>query len=367
MGLFSRKKINFNELPSGMKNFIHEGYNICSHCGELYPIKGKKLSFNKIVKHPWYGMIHQKCLKKIEEGLEKKDPEFEKYRYHFVKGQLIDKDGFFQNGFNEKGIHKDTGNEYDPEGYDNFGIDKDGFRRNGFNEKGIHKDTGNEYDPEGYDVYEFNKEGIHKVTGIKYDENDNDHRGFDKNGNNARTGTKYDKNGYDKFGYRKNGYDKFGYDMNGFNKKGIHKDTGTKFDKSGYSKDGIHKDTGTKFDKSGFGISGLIAEYRGSEFEMIAFKGQEKFAKLISGGTVDFYDSDSPAYILNVKLNIGCSEDFKEKLVYTIRNSHVIKPSVFLTEKSIGAYWQIDNIEESTAKMLLERIMKNFRNKVEEF
>ena len=325
----------------------------CTYCGK----KGSRGSFfNKLIADDWYGVLHQKCLKKIEQGLDKKDPEFEKYRYHLVHGEWIDKEGFFANGFNRYGIHKETGDKYDLEGYAIDGLDKEGYRRNGFNEKGIHKETGTKFDSENNDIYGFNQDAIHKVTGTKYDEYDYDYRGFDKNGNNARTGTKYDENGYDKFGYG----------VNGFNEKGVHKDTGTKFDKNGYSKDGIHKDTGTKFNKNGFEISGLIAEYCGSEFEMIAFKGQEKFAKLISGGTVDFYDSDSPAYILNVKLNISSSEDFKEKLLYTIRNSYVIKPSIFPTRKSIGAYWQIDNIEESTAKMLLERIMKKFRNKVEE-
>ena len=96
---------------------------------------------------------------------------------------------------------------------------------------------------------------------------------------------------------------------------------------------------------------------------MIPFKGQEKFAKLRSGGTVDFYDSDSPAYILNVKLN-DCSHELKEKLILKIRHSFHIKPSVFPTEKSIGAYWQTDLIEKEVAKVLLKRIITNFSNSV---
>jgi tetratricopeptide (TPR) repeat protein len=108
---------------------------------------------------------------------------------------------------------------------------------------------------------------------------------------------------------------------------------------------------------------GLFAKYDTIEFQMIPFKGQEKFAKLISGGNFDFYDSDSPAYILNVKLN-DCSEELKKKLIQKIRNSYHIKPSCFPTEKSIGAYWQTDLIEEETAKMLLKRIITNFSNSV---
>ena len=37
-----------------------------------------------------------------------------------------------------KGLHKDTENKYDP---------------NGFDMKGLHKDTENKYDPDGFDKY----------------------------------------------------------------------------------------------------------------------------------------------------------------------------------------------------------------------
>ena len=43
-----------------------------------------------------------------------------------------------------KGLHKDTKNKYDP---------------NGFDMKGLHKDTENKYDPNG-----FNMKGLHKDT-----------------------------------------------------------------------------------------------------------------------------------------------------------------------------------------------------------
>ena len=193
----------------------------------------------------------------------------------------------------------------------------------------------------------IDKDGYHKITGTKFDEYGFDKDGFDYGGYHKTTDTKFDEYGYDK-----DGFTRYGWSLDGINKYTL-----TKFDKYGFDKYG--------FDKDGLDKSGLLAKSFGMEFKMIPFKGEERFAKLISSGMVDFYDNDSPAYILNVKLN-DCPNELKEKLILVIRNSHTIKPSIFPTGKSIGAYWQSDRIEESIAQSLLRRTIINFTNKVNE-
>ena len=208
------------------------------------------------------------------------------------------------------------------------------------------------YDKDGYDGYGWSRDGINKKTRTMFDKDGFDINGFDKDGwtrggINKITGTEFDKDGFDK-----NGFDKDGYNRLGWTRGGINKITGTEFDKNGFDKYGLDK-------------SGLLAKSFGMEFKMIPFKGEKRFAKLISSGTVDFYDNDSPAYILNVKLN-DCPNELKVKLILVIRNSHIIKPSIFPTGKSIGAYWQSDQIEERFAQSLLRRTIINFTNKVNE-
>ena len=75
-------------------------------------------------------------------------------------------------------MHKDTKNEYDP---------------NGFDINSMHKDTKNEYNPNG-----FNKNGMHKDTKNKYNLN-----GFDINGRQKDTKNEYDPNGFDINGMHK--------------------------------------------------------------------------------------------------------------------------------------------------------------------
>ena len=207
---------------------------------------------------------------------------------------------------------------------DQHGFDKDGFDKNGFNK------------------YGWTRGGINKDTLTKFDKD-----GWTRGGINKITGTEFDKDGFDI-----NGFDKDGYNRLGWTRGGINKITGTEFDKDGFDKYGLDK-------------SGLLAKSFGMEFKMIPFKGEKRFAKLISSGTVDFYDNDSPAYILNVKLN-DCPNELKVKLILVIRNSHIIKPSIFPTGKSIGAYWKSDQIEERFAQSLLRRTIINFTSKVNE-
>ncbi len=131
------------------------------------------------------------------------------------------------NGFNDAGIHQETGTRYDPNGYD-----KDGYNSNGYDKDGY---AGNGYDKDGYD-----KDGY---AGNGYDEDGYDKDGYDSNG--------YDKDGFNAAGfdtearhretgeiYNPAGYDINGYDKNGFNAEGINRATGMIYDRYGYAKDG---------------------------------------------------------------------------------------------------------------------------------
>ena len=60
-----------------------------------------------------------------------------------------------------KGLHKDTGNKYDP---------------NGFDMKGLHKDTENKYDPNGFDM-----KGLHKDTDTFFNKKKNIRKDILKN------------------------------------------------------------------------------------------------------------------------------------------------------------------------------------------
>ncbi|MGI9255943.1 MAG: hypothetical protein ACR2PY_03310, partial [Salinispira sp.] len=190
------------------------------------------------------------------------------------------------NGFNDAGIHQDTGTRYDPNGYDKDGYagnsydkdgynaagydidgynadgyDAEGYNRNGykadsynaagFNADGNHR-NGTKYNPEGYDVngYDkngFNTEGKHRDTGMEYNlygygKDGYNAAGFNADGN-YRDGTKYnpesyDEQGYDEDGFNVDGYDINGYDKNGFNAEGINRATGMISDRYGYAKNG---------------------------------------------------------------------------------------------------------------------------------
>lgn len=127
-------------------------------------------------------------------------------------------------------MHRDTGTEYDPEGYNISGYDKGGRDRSGYDKFGI--------DKEGYD-----KHGI-------------DSYGYDRNGNRRnpdgspmfRTDRKngYDVWGVDKDGYKEDGFDRFGFDREGYNREGLDKDGYTreynaKFNKFGVDENGYMK------------------------------------------------------------------------------------------------------------------------------
>jgi hypothetical protein len=219
-------------------------------------------------------------------------------------------DNYDINGFDRRGIHRDTGTQYDPTGYNYNGYNSLGFNRGGihmntrtqydllgFNNDGIHIITGTQYNTEGYErsghnSWGFNSEGIHRNTGTQYYHNGFNRRGihrntgtqynpegynrdgynkfrFNKDGIHKDTGTRYNPNGFDRVGYNEAGFDSDGYNLIGFNKEGIHRNTNSKYDTSGYdiygynntdynrmgfNKEGIHRNTNTKLDPIGHDI-----------------------------------------------------------------------------------------------------------------
>ena len=189
---------------------------------------------------------------------------------------------------------------------------------------------------------------------------------------------------YSRGGYDRKGFDVNGFDVNGFNKKGIHK--------KGFDKKGIHKITKTWYDEKGCDIDGfnendqnksgkykieyvkLIASIDSKQnksklfldsisgdvhFNMIAFQGEEKFAKMVSGGNFDFYDNDAPAYILNIKFD-EINKNLQDTLVSVIRRTFPKKFQIFPSNYSIGAYWINDLITEENASYYLRRIIENY-------
>ena len=87
-------------------------------------------------------------LGKTKDELDRTKDELDK-----TKDELHDSHDF--NGFDEAGIHKDTGKHYDPNGFNSYGIHtrtNDKYDHNGFDIKGFHKDTKNLYDTNGFNI-----------------------------------------------------------------------------------------------------------------------------------------------------------------------------------------------------------------------
>lgn len=133
---------------------------------------------------------------------------YEKERSQAIQGY---KEGRWDaNGFNEYGVHKDTGTFIDNTGYTRSGRDREGYDREGYNQWGYDR---NGFDRDGYNRAGCDKNGYERngFTGIPSDEGGYTmvHRD---------TGTDRDPEGYDYEGYR----------ADGFNRDGIHRETGTK-------------------------------------------------------------------------------------------------------------------------------------------
>lgn len=104
-------------------------------------------------------------------------------------------------GFDADGIHRDTGTEFNPDGYDRYGYDEDGFNRDGYNEDG--------YDADGYDEDGWNEDGLHRDTDTEFGPN-----------RRTRDGSRYNSEGYDADGYNDEGYNEEGYGRDGYNEDG---------------------------------------------------------------------------------------------------------------------------------------------------
>jgi len=207
-------------------------------------------------------------------------------------GTEYDKDGYNKDGWARYRINRETKTKYDRDGYDINGFDKFGYNRegynkhgyditgydkNGFNRRRIHRDTGEKFDPEGYDwrgydAKGFNREGYSKegynknvVGKIKYDKDGYDKNDFDINKIHRKTGTRYDEEGYDWRGYDKDGYDNLGLDKDGYDKDGydfkgydrsMYDITG--YDKGGFDREGYNREGYNKygFDKEGYNKKG---------------------------------------------------------------------------------------------------------------
>ena len=71
-----------------------------------------------------------------------------------------------------------------------------------------------------FDVYGFDNSGLHKETGTKYNPN-----GFGRDFKHKDTGTKFGVDGFDMYGYDAEGYNREGYNAKHFNRNGLHKRT----------------------------------------------------------------------------------------------------------------------------------------------
>jgi len=119
-------------------------------------------------------------------------------------GDEFDCDGFHV----ESRLHRDTGTEFNPQGYNANGYDADGYDREGRDAEGYDREGFDEagYDREGHDEAGFDADGIHSETGTEFG-----HTGR------TRNGSRYNSQGCDRHGYDREGYNEEGYDASGYN------------------------------------------------------------------------------------------------------------------------------------------------------
>lgn len=98
------------------------------------------------------------------------------------------------------GVHRDTNSYLGPDGFSQDGLDAHGFRRDGtfgkYAAQGYVSPYGEHHDDYGFSVY-----GIHKVTGTQFDPDGYDWdrldvNGFDDEGYHCSTGEKVNPEGY---------------------------------------------------------------------------------------------------------------------------------------------------------------------------
>lgn len=117
------------------------------------------------------------------------------------------------------------------------------FNEDGFDANGIHKDTGTEKDPDGYNQFGLRKEYSEGASkGYMYDR-----QGFRRRETSWGRWERYDT--FNKYGYDAEGYDRSGRDKDGFNREG--------YDKEGYNREGLDKDGYTRDYNSNFNKYGV--------------------------------------------------------------------------------------------------------------
>ena len=215
LDIFDNKISTLNDKIPKIKDTIKNNKTLTNvEKNELqYKIKeltAQRVSINNEHRRAVNKMLELKKEKKLYEELKKDVENF----FDFTNKEIK----YDSNGFDKDGNHKDTGKNYDPNGFNSYGINvntNDKYECKGFDIKGIHIDTKTIYDPNGFDI-----NGNHENTNDKYNP-----EGFNRNGFHKDTKTIYDPNGLDRDGIHINTNDK--YDSNGFDKYGFHKDPKT--------------------------------------------------------------------------------------------------------------------------------------------
>ena len=103
---------------------------------KIKDIQSKKNTINNELAHAVH-IIRKKYPEKLKIFEEVKNAVFKE------EPEETEKYNFDKEGFDEGGLHKDTGAKYNSEGFDKEGFDKEG----------LHKDTKNKYNPNGFDKY----------------------------------------------------------------------------------------------------------------------------------------------------------------------------------------------------------------------
>lgn len=182
------------------------------------------------------------------------DASFDIHGNHQTTGGKYGPDSFNREGWNDSDRHR---SHYDEDGYDDdnldaFGINRPGFDgwtdlsdprfdEHGFNENDRFGDSGERYNPAGFNVQGLSLTGLPRSAYIDgYDEDGFDPRGWDKRGFNQNrihndSWRKYDYDGFDFMGispvgkprsayaggFDEDGFDVMGRDKEGFNAQGL--------------------------------------------------------------------------------------------------------------------------------------------------
>lgn len=281
----------------------------------------------------------------------------DKYNYEDLDVNNFNKDGKFKNTdneYDERGFKKDRTYKESNHLYNEYGYDINGFNEEGFNEKRVHKsgkyNEGYLFDENGYNINGFNNNGVNKETGNKYNK-----YGFKREGNYQETETKYDVREFklDKT-YRETNsrYDNYGFDIDrlnkhGFDKEGNHKDTGTRYNLEGFNEYEEHETTNTKYDPKGFDIDGNHIK---SQRKKKRLNWEEKLDKFFgdeitdNGNLINYENNKLPKYVtdyifanyenkLKGKGESEKAEDYIEKYLILSEDKKVKQLELFKNKK----------------------------------